>query len=413
MKELMNIKNNTKVKSMDNDIEKYKIHNFIRKMFQEAVFDKLIEYIDSRIKAKRGECVKYNHIGPISINLDLTTACNFYCDHCVDLEIINNGHSLKLENIKKFISHWFNGGLKSVIVIGGGEPLLHQDFEEIITFLKSKGLELGIASNGSRMLRLANITHLLSERDWIRLSLDAATDETFQKIHNPKVDISLDQILTDVKTMRNKYSGYQMGFSYLVMSDDRVANDRNLVNNINEISLAAEKAKRSGFSYFSIKPFITPSGHRPTKFQNKFIKEIAKQVKIAKELGDEQFKVVESINLLSITNNTDKNLRIQPKTCHAQFFRLAVCPDGIFNCTLWRGFDMSYLIDTQQKIDEQFFDRFRDKLLERIENFDATKECNQVSCIYNDFNWFIEDMINNPEKLKQLKKTENFFDYFL
>ena len=27
---------------------------------------------------------------PFSINLDLTTACNFACDHCVDWDILNS-----------------------------------------------------------------------------------------------------------------------------------------------------------------------------------------------------------------------------------------------------------------------------------------------------------------------------------
>jgi wyosine [tRNA(Phe)-imidazoG37] synthetase (radical SAM superfamily) len=397
----------------EQDVEKYKIHNFIKKLFQEDIFDKLMGYIDFRIKTRQGSYIKPEKIAPISINLDLITACNYYCDHCIDLEILNNGHLLKFENIKKIISPWVENGLKSVIVIGGGEPVLHPDFEEVITFLKEKGLELGIASNGSRMSRLAKIAHLLNERDWIRLSLDAGRDETFQRIHNPKQKTNLDRILAEVKKMRQKYSGYQMGFSYLVISDEQVANHKHLVNNIGEIALAAKKAKEKGFSYFSVKPFISPEGHRPTEFQRQGIKEIAKQVKLAKELEDAQFKVIESVNLLALLNDFNPNLRKQPKTCHAQFFRLSVCPDGVFNCTLWRGFEMSYLIDTQQEVNARFFEKLGDSLLGHLENFDASKECGEVSCIYHDFNWFIEEMINHPEKIKYLEKTEDFYDYFL
>ena len=391
----------------------YQIHNFIRKMFQEGLYDKLIEYINSCIKSRQGKSFEPVQINPVSINLDLISACNFYCDHCIDLDIIKNGYLLKFGNIKKLIEPWVKDGLRSVIIIGGGEPTLHPDFEEIIAFLKSKGLEVGIASNGSRLSRLADIAHLLNGRDWVRLSLDAGTDETFQKMHNPRLNINLDQILKDVKAMRDKHSNYQMGFSYLVISDDHVANNRNLINNIREISLAAQKAKESGFSYFSIKPFISPLGHRPTEFKRQFIEEIKKQVIMAKECEDKNFRVIESFNLLALLNGFDAKLKIQPKICHVQFFRLVVCPDGVFNCTLWRGFDMSYLVDPRGEINEEFFDALRAKSIERLENFDASKECSEVSCIYNDFNWFVEDMINNPEKLKQLKKTEDFFDYFL
>ena len=34
---------------------------------------------------------KVPDFAPISINLDLTTACNYACDHCVDLDILNTG----------------------------------------------------------------------------------------------------------------------------------------------------------------------------------------------------------------------------------------------------------------------------------------------------------------------------------
>jgi len=406
------VKENISTK-LNKKIEKYKMHNFIRKMFQKDVFDKLIEYIQMRSKCKNGANFKPKLINPVSINLDLTTACNYYCDHCIDLEFINNGHMIKSDNIKKLIDFWVNKGLKSVIVIGGGEPTLYSDFREVITFLKSKDLELGIASNGSRMECLSDIAHLLNSCDWVRLSLDAGTEETFSKMHNPKVNISLEGILKDVKEMRSKYSDYQMGFSFLVCSDEHISNNKGLVNNISEIALAARKAKENKFSYFSIKPFICTSGQRPTRFKANYNKEITKQIEVAKKLEDKNFKIIESFNLLSLFNNLDAKLKIQPKTCHAQFFRLAVCPDGIFNCTLWRGFDMSYLIDTQQEIDGNFFVQLENKLLECIENFDAVKECSGVSCIYNDFNWFIEDMINNPEKLKDLEKTDNFYDYFL
>ncbi|MCK7510022.1 MAG: hypothetical protein MZV70_42290 [Desulfobacterales bacterium] len=38
--------------------------------------------------------------GPISLNLDLTTACNFSCPHCVDSRLLNTGDYLDLETDK-------------------------------------------------------------------------------------------------------------------------------------------------------------------------------------------------------------------------------------------------------------------------------------------------------------------------
>ena len=51
--------------------------------------------------------------------------------------------------------------------------------------------------------------------------------------------------------------------------------------------------------------------------------------------------------------------------------------------------------------------------LRLIEAFDASKECRDVTCLYNHANWFIEDLINNPEKLEHLSPSEERRDYFL
>ena len=56
---------------------------------------------------------------------------------------------------------------------------------------------------------------------------------------------------------------------------------------------------------------------------------------------------------------------------------------------------------------------FNENRIRVLNDLDAKKECAHVTCIYNDLNWFIEDLINSPEKLKTLKKGVDFQDYFL
>ena len=51
--------------------------------------------------------------------------------------------------------------------------------------------------------------------------------------------------------------------------------------------------------------------------------------------------------------------------------------------------------------------------LKLIDTFDASDECKDVTCLYNHANWFIEDLINHPEKLAQLPATADRQDYFL
>ena len=165
-------------------MKKSSIHNFSQKLLQRSVFPHLKAYF----------CKKGEGLAPISINLDLVTACNFKCPHCIDADIINTGKMLDLQYVKTLIGDWSKKGLRSVILIGGGEPTLYPYFEETVNFLKKLSLQVGIVTNGTYLRKIENICHLLGEKDWVRLSLDAGKDGTFQKIHQPKAKIKLEEI---------------------------------------------------------------------------------------------------------------------------------------------------------------------------------------------------------------------------
>ncbi|MFH1780838.1 MAG: radical SAM protein [Candidatus Nealsonbacteria bacterium] len=384
------------------------IHQFGKKLLQESVFSRLKEYIIWQ--SEKGETPKF---APISINLDLTTACNFKCPHCIDGEIINTRKMLDLNYVKTLIRDWAGQGLKSVILIGGGEPVLYPHFEEVVRFLKDFSLQVGIVSNGTNIKKIENICHLLGKKDWVRLSLDAGINATFQKIHQPRVPVTLESIMTAVKRMRQKNKNFQMGFSFLVIGDHKKVNNVALVKNIQEIMPAAKIAKASGFSYLSLKPFISPEGERSTTISKSNLAEIKQEVKKAKALENENFKVVESINLLCFYDkDLKKMMQKQPRMCHAQFFRSIVIPAGVFGCSLWRGFQSTKISQSNQKLDKNYYYNLYQNRGKLTKQFDAKKNCQSVSCLYAPLNCWIEDLIKSPAKIKKLQSVVDVPDFF-
>ena len=130
----------------------HKEYDFSSKLRQVSVVQRLKEYITWQRSAEdydSGNPVP--PFGPVSINLDLTSSCNFACPHCVDSTIINTGAALELNTVKETLDTLTERGLLSVILLGGGEPTLHKDFATIVRYIKSKGLQLGIVTNGSRL----------------------------------------------------------------------------------------------------------------------------------------------------------------------------------------------------------------------------------------------------------------------
>src|SRR4030066_1791103 len=193
-------------------------HDFSSKLRQDGTFQRLKDYIQWQRKCDanapdRGLPV----FSPISINLDLTSACNFSCPFCVDSRLINAGRSLTVEEVKKTIDTLHSHGLLSVILIGGGEPTLHKDFEEIVRTIKSKRIQIGIVTNGSRLEKIEAVVEELKEKDWIRISIDAAGEKVFKNLHLPKTQVTLGRILEKAKKVKKKNPVVSLGYSVVVV----------------------------------------------------------------------------------------------------------------------------------------------------------------------------------------------------
>ena len=51
--------------------------------------------------------------------------------------------------------------------------------------LKSLELKVGIVTNGSLPKKIRAVADVLQAGDWVRLSLDSGTNETFYAMHKP------------------------------------------------------------------------------------------------------------------------------------------------------------------------------------------------------------------------------------
>ena len=208
-------------------------HDFSAKLRQKSVVERLRQYITWQRAVRRSDDrAELPPFGPVSINLDLTSACNFRCPHCVDSGIINTGEALSLDAIKQSIDTLQKKGLLSVILIGGGEPTVHRDFEEIVRFIRNRGLQVGIATNGSRLERVEAVADLLQEGDWLRLSLDAAREDTFHKSHRPAGGITLRGILRNAQRVKKANPKISLGYSYVIVWEGIHMGGHELASNV-------------------------------------------------------------------------------------------------------------------------------------------------------------------------------------
>lgn len=112
---------------------------------------------------------------PFFVMFNITNKCNLRCVYCFSKFYERKDKELNTQQIFSLINELTELGTQRV-AISGGEPLLREDLPRIIKFIKSKGIECGLNSNG--ILIPARINEI-KEVDSICISLDGP-----EKIHD-------------------------------------------------------------------------------------------------------------------------------------------------------------------------------------------------------------------------------------
>jgi MoaA/NifB/PqqE/SkfB family radical SAM enzyme len=392
-------------------------HDFGSKLRQDATLQRLKDYIEWQRDCEiQGSGRGLPMFSPISINLDLTSACNFSCHFCVDSRLINAGKTLALEKVKRTIDTLHSHGLLSVILIGGGEPTLHRDFGQIVRYIKGKRLQVGIVTNGSQLERIEAVAQELKEKDWVRISVDAAGEEVFQALHVPRTRVTLRGILEKAKKVKKKNPLVSLGYSFVVVWEGVEVNRKRLRPNLDEMTRSVELAREFSFDYVSFKPCLVRwnESQRETLLKNvgkTKEEEIIDQIKIhlqeARHAAGDQVKILESSNLKAMLNRETDQIKKQPARCHMQFFRTVVTPFGIFHCPAFRGVEEARVGMPDGYLSETKFRETLKRAAESIRTFDAKEECKDVGCFYNRTNWWLEEFIHSKEGVHNLEKIEN------
>ena len=385
-------------------------HDFAAKLAQPGMREPVAAYLRWRQALERGEAASPPlRLAPLSINLDLTTACNYACDHCIDWDTLNSPIRHEDEILRDSLRRLRRDGLRSVILIGGGEPTLYPGFLDMVAFLKEElGLQVAVVSNGSRNDRLAEAAPLLEEGDWIRLSLDAGSDAVFQAMHRPRSRaVDLDRILESAGAIRRASPRPTLGFSFVIVWRGAHRDDAALVENLGEMTLAARRAREAGFDYISFKPFLTrtPEGaevldpEEAEEAHERVLQRIREQLEEARALETGDFRVLVSTNLRVLLSGDWRRYTRQPRVCHMQALRQVLSPLGVFNCPAHRGVEHARVGGRDAWAGED--PEARRGTVRILDEFDASRECREVTCLYHPVNWFLQGIVEegrDPEE---------------
>ena len=137
----------------------------------------------------------------------ITNYCSFRCHHCRCADTHEGAYSyIQPSLFKKIIDDLSLAGCKYIEFGGGGEPLEHPDILTLLQYIRGKNMRCGIITNGYALIdNEALVDEILFIADWIRISMDAVSNETFRAVHG-RDDLSYDKLKYSLKSLAKKAS---------------------------------------------------------------------------------------------------------------------------------------------------------------------------------------------------------------
>lgn len=337
---------------------------------------------------------------PFIVEFDPTTNCNLACPDCISGSLLNQGQIDRIR-IKTLVREMIDAGIRGVILIGGGEPMMHPDAGWMIREFGEAGVKIGITTNGLYLRKNLDVTARYAS--WVRVSMDAGSPETFARIRPSRTGKSLFKTAIDnmaayarVKTGKLGYSFMvfsegDYGFKGIALSKDRVQDLSHIKTNAHEIYAAAKLAKHLGCNYFEVKPMYDVN-HFSVIQKDAIADIVEEQIDYAKALEDGDFKVIEAVKLRA-TLRGESNLEPKPyHRCAVAHLRTLVTPSGVYVCPYFRGSELKKVgdISTMSFLD-MWHSAHRARVMERL---DPSVDC-PMHCIRHESNLSIENTIVN------------------
>ncbi len=145
---------------------------------------------------------------PFIVLFNVTERCNLRCSYCFG-HYYSETNEISLDQTKKILSELYDLGARR-LGLGGGEPLLHKNIDDLITFAIQRGFDVGVNSNG---ILVPNHLPSLSLVNNLSISLDGSSPEVhdryrgngsfkkavrgIQAAHEAKIPLNICFTLTD------------------------------------------------------------------------------------------------------------------------------------------------------------------------------------------------------------------------
>lgn len=300
---------------------------------------------------------------PAHVELVLADLCQQHCAFCAyrlpgyaSNQLFDERRMMETSKAQEIISDCAEIGVQAVQFTGGGEPTLHRGFPQAFEQVIRLGMKAALVTNG---VRLGTMLTSVVQAEWVRISLDAATEETYCRIRRVPAshfDSAIRSVAALVMLRSALKTSCQVGIGFVVTPD-----------NWREIADAARLAKRLGADNFRISAQFSNEDERLFAGFHAEAVELAKK---AEELSDDGFTVYnrfgERLDDLRTGSPSDR-------LCGYQFFTTYIGADlNVYRCC-------GYAYNERGLVGNLRETRFKDFWLSR-ERFDVQMSFDARGC---------------------------------
>jgi len=197
---------------------------------------------------KISKILKYENEPPISVSIDPTSKCNHNCMWCSSsgYRMDNKNVSLSPDILRALCNEFKDMGIEGVYFEGGGEPLCNLSTIHAIENLKRLEIPTGLITNGVLLKKGRDMDSLLESCEFIRISIDAASAETYYHIRGANDFETVRRNVEELARRKiNIKSSCEIGLSFLIYK-----------NNYTEIEQFVRIFRDAGANYIQFKPVI-------------------------------------------------------------------------------------------------------------------------------------------------------------
>ena len=333
---------------------------------------------------------KGKRIAPIHIDVGLSKGCNIKCVYCfgaVQGNFYRQGAPVNFprEPLLRYVREAGESGVRSMALIGEGEPLLNPHVYEAIVEGARAGVDMSLGTNGILLDTGQPGEVALEHLIWIRFNISAATDESYRKIHSSKdFATAVEKIRFCVEQKRRKGLKLTVGLQMVLIPA-----------NIDQVVPLAKLGQKLGVDYLVVKQ----CGDTVDNFLGIYKRldeydDFSTILKEAEALSTPDYKVI-----IKWARITSKGIRHYDQCLGAPFLLYSSGDGRLYPCGMFFDHkEEEYRLGdlTKQSFKEIIASDHYWQIMEKMKAMQVHKEC-YVHCKTHNLNEFLWQLKDVPD----------------